>query len=85
MINNENKSENKGAITTFNVLKKTKCKKNVGFGVKAWRLFDGLDYDATDLKIGEEEVTFSLYDELGWIGDYSVSRIDFENNCLIVK
>ena len=71
-------------MKTFKVLKQTNCKKNFGFGIMDWVLFEEFKYDTTNFKIGKRQITFSLFDEQGWIGDYSVLRSEFEEKCVII-
>ena len=42
-------------------------------------LFKDLEYDVADLSVGSKEVFFRLYDEEGWIGNYWISKEDFES------
>ena len=48
-------------------------------------LFKDLEYDVADLSIGSKEVFFRLYDEEGWIGNYWISREDFDSKMVRVK
>jgi|LauGreDrversion4_2_1035121.scaffolds.fasta_scaffold1305363_2 hypothetical protein len=48
-------------------------------------LFEGIEYDVSDLSVGREEVFFRLYDEEGWIGNYWISRVDFDSKMQKIK
>lgn len=49
--------------------------KNVGFGKTLGLLYPNSDYVADDFKIDDEgNITFTLNDEQGWIGDYETKR-----------
>lgn len=48
-------------------------------------LFKDLEYDVADLSVGNEEVFFRLYDEEGWIGNYWISREDFDSKMKKIK
>ena len=70
--------------TIIKINQRTNCKKNIGIGMMDGFLFEGFEYDTTDFKIGKKSITFSLFDEEGWIGDYSILRSDFDEKCVIL-
>jgi hypothetical protein len=84
---------NKMNTETYYVKKGTPCMRNFMVGTKfgkperdrweLWELFGGIDYDITNLKIDENNINqykFELWDDEGFIGNYIVSRGDFEDN-----
>ena len=63
-------------------------------GWECWDLFKGFYYDITKLKLMElndilngynngNYYSFELWDEDGFIGDYKVRKIDFEENVVL--
>jgi len=72
-------------MKTIKINERTNCKKNIGFGIMDWFLFEGYEYDTTNFKMNKKQITFSLFDKEGWIGDYSVLRSEFEEKCIVVK
>ena len=55
------------------------CLCNRGIGFDKHILFEN-EYDLTDFRSYPSMVTFSLYDEEGWISDYVVERKLFFDN-----
>ena len=71
---------------TFLVKSEINCVKNNGIHSNIeGKLFEGLEYDINDLSVGKDEVFFRLYDEQGWIGNYWISREDFDTKMTKVK
>jgi hypothetical protein len=71
---------------TYVMNKGIPCIKNYGWGWKKGELFEGLDYEVTNLSLepnpNDEEMgySFELWDEEGWIGNYKVPKSDWENS-----
>lgn len=68
---------------TFMPTTQVPCKKHNGIVSMDWVLFEGVEYDASEVMMKDDEVLFSLYDDQGWIGDYVVSREDFDSKCKV--
>lgn len=64
----------------INYIKNNGISNNIG-----GELFKDLEYDVADLSIGSKEVFFRLYDEEGWIGNYWISREDFDSKMKKIK
>ena len=64
----------------INYIKNNGISNNIG-----GELFKDLEYDVADLSIGSKEVFFRLYDEEGWIGNYWISRADFDSKMKKIK
>ena len=71
---------------TYLMNKGIPCITNFGLGWKNHELFEGLDYEVTNLSLapdlddGEMGYSFELWDEQGWIGNYKVPKSDWENS-----
>lgn len=70
---------------TIKVNQRTNCKKNLGFGIIDGFLTEDLEYYFSNFTFGKKRITFSLFDEEGWVGDYSVLRSEFEEKCEIIS
>lgn len=68
----------------FLVKENCPCIKINGISDGPWTLFRGLEYDATQLVTENGIVSFSLYDEQGWIADYQVKEEEFNQNCTLM-
>ena len=83
---NGNGSMKKMKTETYVMNKGIPCIKNYGWGWKKGELFEGLDYEVTNLSLepnpNDEEMgySFELWDEEGWIGNYKVPKSDWENS-----
>jgi len=71
-------------ITIIKINQSIFCKKNYGGRIMEGILFEGYEYYTTKFKIEKKRITFSLNDEKGWIGDYSILRSEFEEKCVII-